>query len=230
MKCYLATTTLALSGVANAFFAPTAFTGQRLSVSTSSRDGSGVSMKIFDWKRRQNPDGIVLDEVRVDTLKSSPGSRHRHKRKGRGIAAGQGASCGFGMRGQKSRSGPGVRAGFEGGQTPLYRRIPKLVGNPMGPGHTKKQFNLIKLGALNSVDAGSTVNFESLFAAGKVTKTKHKWHKVVGGDELMTSGLTVQAHGFTKSAVEAIEGKGGKCQLLSPTTNKVLVMDDDEND
>lgn len=80
----------------------------------------------------------VLDEVRVDTLKSSPGSRHRHKRKGRGIAAGQGASCGFGMRGQKSRSGPGVRAGFEGGQTALYRRLPKLVGRPMGPGHTKK--------------------------------------------------------------------------------------------
>lgn len=80
----------------------------------------------------------VLDEVRVDTLKSSPGSRHRHKRKGRGISAGQGASCGFGMRGQKSRSGPGVRAGFEGGQTALYRRLPKLVGRPMGPGHTKK--------------------------------------------------------------------------------------------
>lgn len=81
---------------------------------------------------------LVLDEVRVDTLKSSPGSRHRHKRKGRGISAGQGASCGFGMRGQKSRSGPGVRAGFEGGQTALYRRLPKLVGRPMGPGHTKK--------------------------------------------------------------------------------------------
>lgn len=80
----------------------------------------------------------VLDRVAVDTLKPAPGSRHRHKRKGRGIAAGQGASCGFGMRGQKSRSGPGVRAGFEGGQQPLYRRLPKLVGRPMGPGHTKK--------------------------------------------------------------------------------------------
>lgn len=80
----------------------------------------------------------MLDRVAVDTLKPAPGSRHRHKRKGRGIAAGQGASCGFGMRGQKSRSGPGVRAGFEGGQTPLYRRLPKLVGRPMGPGHSKK--------------------------------------------------------------------------------------------
>jgi len=61
-------------------------------------------------------------------LGPQPGSRKRAKRKGRGISAGQGASCGFGMRGQKSRSGPGVRKGFEGGQMPLYRRIPKLRG------------------------------------------------------------------------------------------------------
>ena len=65
---------------------------------------------------------------RLDNLGPQPGSRKRAKRKGRGISAGQGASCGFGMRGQKSRSGPGVRKGFEGGQMPLYRRIPKLRG------------------------------------------------------------------------------------------------------
>eukprot|EP00904_Undaria_pinnatifida_P006610 jgi/Undpi1/3079/HiC_scaffold_15.g06454.m1 len=230
MKAAIATATLLFVGAANAFFAPTAFTGQQLAGVSAPSHTSGVTMKIFDWKRRQEPDGVVIDEVRVDTLKSAPGSRHRHKRKGRGIAAGQGASCGFGMRGQKSRSGPGVRAGFEGGQTALYRRLPKLVGRPMGAGHTKKQFNLIKLDALNTVDAGSTVNFDSLFAAGKVTKTKHKWHKVVGGQELMTTGLTVQAHGFTKSAVDAIEAKGGKCELLSPTTNEVVDMDEDDEE
>lgn len=65
---------------------------------------------------------------RLNNLGPQPGSRKRSKRKGRGIAAGQGNSCGFGMRGQKSRSGPGVRKGFEGGQMPLYRRIPKLRG------------------------------------------------------------------------------------------------------
>lgn len=65
---------------------------------------------------------------RLDNLGPQPGSRKKGKRKGRGIAAGQGNSCGFGMRGQKSRSGPGVRKGFEGGQMPLYRRIPKLKG------------------------------------------------------------------------------------------------------
>ena len=64
----------------------------------------------------------------MDNLGPQPGSRKRAKRKGRGHAAGQGGSCGFGMRGQKSRSGPGVRRGFEGGQMPLYRRIPKLRG------------------------------------------------------------------------------------------------------
>jgi large subunit ribosomal protein L15 len=65
---------------------------------------------------------------RLDNLGPQPGSRKRAKRKGRGISAGQGASCGFGMRGQKSRSGPGIMRGFEGGQMPLYRRLPKLRG------------------------------------------------------------------------------------------------------
>ena len=72
----------------------------------------------------------VADSVRfrLDNLGPQPGSRKKAKRKGRGISAGQGGSCGFGMRGQKSRSGPGVMKGFEGGQMPLYRRIPKLRG------------------------------------------------------------------------------------------------------
>lgn len=74
--------------------------------------------------------GAELSGVRfrLDNLGPQPGSRKKAKRKGRGISAGQGNSCGFGMRGQKSRSGPGVRRGFEGGQMPLYRRIPKLKG------------------------------------------------------------------------------------------------------
>jgi large subunit ribosomal protein L15 len=131
---------------------------------------STLSMKVFDWKRRED-DSYRLDLVKDGgisqaTLFPSPGSRHRKKRKGRGIAAGQGASCGFGMRGQKSRSGPGVRAGFEGGQQPLYRRLPKLVGRPTGPGHTKKEFTLISLDALNSAAEGSTVSFVTLQEQG----------------------------------------------------------------
>lgn len=71
---------------------------------------------------------LRTERFRLGNLSPQPGSRKRNKRKGRGIAAGQGASCGFGMRGQKSRSGSGVRPGFEGGQMPLYRRLPKLKG------------------------------------------------------------------------------------------------------
>lgn len=71
---------------------------------------------------------VASPRLRLDNLGPQPGSRKKAKRKGRGHAAGQGGSCGFGMRGQKSRSGPGIMRGFEGGQMPLYRRLPKLRG------------------------------------------------------------------------------------------------------
>ena len=127
------------------------------------------------------------------------------------------------MRGQKSRAGRPTRPGFEGGQQPLYRRLPKFAGQPPGPGHQKEIFNLIKLDELNACDEGSTVNFDSLFEAGAVTKAKYNVHKVVVGREDFTAkGVTVQAHAFTQAAREAIEGAGGKCQLLSKTTGAVL--------
>lgn len=184
-------------------------------------------MKMFDWKRREadesalnNPDGDVWT---LDTIRSAPGSRKRKKRKGRGIAAGQGATCGFGMRGQKSRSGRPERPGFEGGQTPLYRRLPKFVGKPTGPGHTKTVYNIIKLDSLNSAAAGSTCNFDSLLESGAVTKSKLGIHKVVvGREDFVAKDLTVQAHAFTNSAREAIEGAGGKCELLKRTTGEVI--------
>lgn len=81
--------------------------------------------------------------LRLDNLGPQPGSRKNRNRKGRGHAAGQGGSCGFGMRGQKSRSGPGVRRGFEGGQMPLYRRLPKLRG--IAGGKLLAIFNFISL-------------------------------------------------------------------------------------
>eukprot|EP00977_Amphora_coffeiformis_P006617 scaffold1428_cov159-Amphora_coffeaeformis.AAC.7 len=187
-------------------------------------------MKVFDWKRREadesalnNPDGA---EWTLATLKAAPGSRKPKTRKGRGIAAGQGATCGYGMRGQKSRAGRPTRPGFEGGQTPLYRRLPKFVGKPTGPGHTKTIYNTISTDVLQKVDAGSTVNFEGLLESGLITKSKYSIHKIVGGkntDGAISSNLTVQAHGFTSAARTAIEGAGGKCEVLSPTTGQVLV-------
>ena len=122
-------------------------------------------MKLFDWKRREADESALNDlentEFTMDNLKPAPGSRKRKTRKGRGIAAGQGATCGFGMRGQKARSGKPTRPGFEGGQTALYRRLPKFVGKPTGPGHSKTVYNIIKLDQLNSVAAGSVCNCES---------------------------------------------------------------------
>ena len=90
----------------------------------------------------------------LNSLKSNKGSRKKKLRKGRGIAAGQGASCGFGMRGQKSRSGRSTRPGFEGGQMPLYRRVPKLKHFQI---INQKSFSIINLTKLNEFNENDTV-------------------------------------------------------------------------
>ena len=214
----------ALAATASGF---SSFTPRNLpSHAATSSSPSQLSMKIYDWKRRTADESAVNDletEWTLGTIKPAPGSRKRKMRKGRGISAGQGATCGFGMRGQKSRAGRPTRPGFEGGQQPLYRRLPKFTGRPTGPGHEKTEYNLIKLDDINGCEEGSTVSFESLIEAGATTKAKLDIHKVVvGRDDFTAKGVTVQAHAFTKSAQEAIEGAGGKAVLLSKTTNEVL--------
>ena len=148
--------------------------------------------------------------LRLDSLKSNKGARRRKLRKGRGIAAGQGASCGFGMRGQKSRSGRPTRPGFEGGQMPLYRRVPKLkhftLINP-------KAFTVVNVSALNELKVGSTVNLDSLVKSGVVTSPKNPL-KVLGNGNLKVK-LTVQASAFTASARSKIEAAGGTCEILA---------------
>merc|ERR1711982_54740 len=149
-------------------------------------------------KRRQADESELNDMSKTvlnwNNIKPAPGSRKRKTRKGRGISAGQGASCGFGMRGQKSRSGRPTRPGFEGGQQPLYRRLPKFVGKPMGPGHSKTVYNLIKLDELNSAAPGDVVSFDSLFEKKITTKSKHGIHKVVAGyEEYTAKDIVVQA-------------------------------------
>lgn len=122
------------------------------------------SMKVFDWKTRGEAPP-ALETIDLGNLKASPGSNQRHKRKGRGISAGQGQSCGFGNRGQKSRSGRPTRPGFEGGQIPLHRRLPKFVGRPMGPGHSKTEYGLIKLEQLNKMPDNSEIDYAALMEA-----------------------------------------------------------------
>ena len=185
---------------------------------------TAMQMKLYDWKRREAAEdaSIGATEFKVDNIRPAPGATKRKMRKGRGISAGQGATCGFGMRGQKSRSGRPMRAGFEGGQTPLYRRLPKLVGRPTGPGHTNEVYSLIKLEQLSGCAANAEVDFAALLEAGQVTKKNKKIVKVVGsaGDVSVPAGLKVKAHGFTGSARAAIEGAGGTCVTLSKTTQE----------
>jgi large subunit ribosomal protein L15 len=150
-----------------------------------------------------------MTSLNLQTLKPQAGSRRRKLRKGRGIAAGQGASCGFGMRGQKSRSGRPTRPGFEGGQMPLYRRVPKLkhftVINP-------KNYTVINVARLAELKAGSTVNIDTLVKDGLVTNPKHPL-KVLGNGDLSVK-LTVQAAAFTASARQKIEAAGGTCEEI----------------
>ena len=147
--------------------------------------------------------------IRLHSLKSNTGSRKKKLRKGRGIAAGQGASCGFGMRGQKSRSGRPTRPGFEGGQMPLYRRVPKLKHFPL---INQKSFTIINVSSLNDVKEGTTVNLDSLVKAGIVTSPKYPL-KVLGNGNLKVK-LTVQAALFTASAKSKIEAAGGTCEIF----------------
>ena len=146
----------------------------------------------------------------LNTLKSNSGSRKKKLRKGRGIAAGQGASCGFGMRGQKSRSGRPTRPGFEGGQMPLYRRVPKLKHFEI---INQKNFSIINLYKLKDFKDNDTVNLDSLVKKGLIFKPKFPL-KILGTGEIKVK-LKVQAHAFTKTAMQKIEAAGGSCELIS---------------
>lgn len=148
--------------------------------------------------------------MRINDAQPQAGSKKRKRRVGRGISAGQGASCGFGMRGQKSRSGSGTRPGFEGGQLPLYRRVPKLKHFPIV---NRKVFTILNVGDLAALAANSEVTLETLLEAGILTTAKGPL-KILGNGEI-TSALTVKAAAFTKSAREKIEAAGGTCELLS---------------
>ena len=146
----------------------------------------------------------------LNTLKSNTGSRKKKLRKGRGIAAGQGASCGFGMRGQKSRSGRPTRPGFEGGQMPLYRRVPKLKHFEI---INQKNFSIINLSKLSDFKDDEIVNLDSLVKKGVLFKPKFPL-KILGNGDI-SAKLKVQAHAFTKRAKQKIEKAGGSCEIIS---------------
>lgn len=136
------------------------------------------------------------------------GGSKKTKRLGRGTATGQGKTAGRGQKGQKSRSGGGVRPGFEGGQMPLYRRIPKR-------GFTNifaKEYAIVNIDSLEVFDNGTEVTPEKLKEAG-IIKKELDGVKVLGNGEL-SKKLTVKASKFSKSAAEKIEANGGKVEVI----------------
>ena len=147
--------------------------------------------------------------MRLDELKPAEGSRFERKRIGRGIGSGTGKTSGKGHKGQNARSGGGVRPGFEGGQMPLYRRLPKR-------GFTNifaKTYTEINVSDLNGFENGATVTAEMLKEAG-IIKKLNDGVKVLGRGELTASNLVVQAAKFTKSAEEKIANAGGKAEVI----------------
>ncbi|MGN0820041.1 MAG: 50S ribosomal protein L15 [Christensenellaceae bacterium] len=145
--------------------------------------------------------------MRIDTLQPSIGSNTASKRVGRGIGSGTGKTSTKGHKGQWARSGGGVRPGFEGGQMPLTRRIPKRGFN----NHFKKVYTIVNVDTLNSFEEGSVVNYDVLYAAGLIKEIKNTLGlKVLGNGELKVK-LTVEAAAFSASAKEAVEKAGGTC-------------------
>ena len=146
--------------------------------------------------------------MKLNELTYTPGSRYVAKRKCRGIGSGKGKNGGSGHKGQKSRSGGGVRLGFEGGQNPLYRRLPKRGFHNF----TTKEYAIVNVCDLNKFDANSVVNLEALVAKHLIDNV-NQLVKVLGNGTLNVA-LTVSAHKFSKSADEAINNAGGQVEVL----------------
>ena len=146
--------------------------------------------------------------MKLHELKAAPGATKAPKRKGRGTATGQGKTAGRGMNGQNSRSGGGVRLGFEGGQMPLYRRIPKRGFTNIW----RQEYVGVNVEALNMFEDGTEVTVEMIMAAGLAKKVT-AGVKILG-DGKLEKKLTVKAHKFSKSASEKIEAAGGKAEVI----------------
>ncbi|HEX7056223.1 MAG TPA: 50S ribosomal protein L15 [Bacilli bacterium] len=146
--------------------------------------------------------------MKLHELSPAPGSRHAKKRIGRGIGSGTGKTAGKGNKGQNARSGGGVRPGFEGGQNPLYRRLPKRGFTNIH----RKEYAVVNLQQLNRFAADTEVTPELLLESG-VVKNPKDGIKILGNGELNVK-LTVKANKFSQSAAEKIEAAGGKTEVI----------------
>ena len=147
--------------------------------------------------------------MKLNELKATEGARaNSRKRIGRGLGSGTGKTSGKGQKGQNSRSGGGVAIGFEGGQTPYFKRMPKRGFT----NYTRKEYAVVNVEDLNKFEDGVTVDYTALKAAGLVKK--HLDGVKVLGNGKLEKKLTVQAEKFSASAAKAIEEAGGKAEVL----------------
>ncbi len=147
--------------------------------------------------------------MKLHDLQPAPNSKKKKQRVGRGIGSGRGYTCGRGANGQNSRSGGKVRPTFEGGQTPLFRRLPKRgFNNP-----NKKNFNIINLKQLNNFSDDTIIAPELLQEEGLISRPASAGVKILGDGELEKK-LTVKAQAFSKSAREKIADAGGKAEVI----------------
>ncbi|HAV18393.1 50S ribosomal protein L15 [Sharpea azabuensis] len=146
--------------------------------------------------------------MKLNELKYTEGSRPKRNRVGRGTSSGNGKTSGRGQKGQGARSGGGKKPGFEGGQTPLFMRLPKRGFTNVN----RKEYAIVNVESLNAFEPNSVVDLEVLMNAGLVKKSLDGL-KILGNGELKVA-LTVKANKFSKSAVEAIEAAGGKTEVI----------------
>lgn len=146
--------------------------------------------------------------MKLHELSPAPGSVKDNFRKGRGAGSGNGKTAGRGHKGQNARSGGGVRPGFEGGQLPIYRRLPKRGFT----NHFAKEYSVVNIEALNRFENGSVVDVETLTQAGLINAVKDGI-KILGSGDI-TKKLTVKANIFSASAKEKIEAAGGKAEVV----------------
>lgn len=147
--------------------------------------------------------------MKLHELSPTPGSRHARKRLGRGVGSGLGKTSGRGHKGQWARSGGGVRPGFEGGQTPLFRRLPKR-GFTNAP--FKKEYSIVNLSQLAKFEAGTVVTPELLLQR-RMVRTLNESVKILGEGDLQVA-LTVKANAFSKAAAEKIAAAGGTTEVI----------------
>ena len=193
--------------------------GSSVKSSSSSRRHASVSVRAA---------GVMTSDAGLHNLSRCRAQRRKPTRKGRGYGAGQGGTCGYGMRGQ-ARGGTGTRPGFEGGQTPMYRRFPKLKGIAGGMVAGKPKFVTVNVSDLaqaladSKISAGQDVDLDTLKSVGLIKATGYYRNlplKVLGDGEL-TQGLKVKAAAFSASASEKLAAAGGEAILVEGRETKV---------